>query len=1658
MYRRKILEIIAHKKILDRIDISQNRSKLSSRYGDISIDALIKKLNGDHEQLVHKIQNMDDTPNILIPGGESYTSEYVRKQCSTNVPFLLFPVRLEVKFHVDHGCNDPYQFWVRIFPDDIHVQTHEPDITEQEYDDLRLYRDMSADINNNIDGEFITLKKYFTSFTDDEIRIILNDENHLSSITEIQKTKIENYKNNVSKLNDDLDSAWKTLAESNGILRSKWLLNIDVDSNEFGPFNINSNGMQDTNKIYLKPSSWSNSHKIYTMPDKFVLHLYRKNNQNNPESIVGNTIPTPLILTPEPYPIEKPNDPVKSMFDKNSRWIDNFDESVNVGMGFKIPITYDDYMNGFDKIIVLGVKASANPEFSKKLLCKLIEGHQYSNGFSFMKQGTPTNNTSKNESGFSSDEDPITVGEYKHDYKPLLNANMQDYVNGMRFSKFLGLPWTLFKNTIGADDTEYHDSYAMNRALWNSTMGYWLDKILKPLNNDHRINGDYYAKAEDHFCKFVIARGPLAAFRVGTIPYSVLITTNFSPWNESQFDFHFTNKNDRTSELYVNKLLYSSINKLFPMWKKMSTDSNKVPRIGFSSDPQSEFIQILLMDAGCNSINIRNIVNKSYIANFSTLIQSRISFPQNILRFLFKSKSTGFFSTNMSKSINKIHQKLINEKLEKLTGIKGIRNLLSHMISSDQSYLMDKPLVFDEKNDFNVNMINYMKNYYHDVDINTIKSNNNGTSLFDDMIRNSIMLQVYDKRNVFVNSEFWISRYIEYLHNVGKIDPERLKRAFTEHIDLCTHRLDAYMTSMPIKRIEGIRNDVKNSTGIYLGAYGWLFDITQKTENKNGGYVHAPSIQHASAAAILRSSYLNRSDDNDESMSVNISSDRTRISRWLLEGVKNGQQLHVLLGYQFERGLRENSTTNHDLRSQIHIFRNLYPINLDSSSNSSINTVHGLNLLQDWRSQKNQNSFRYGASDVHGTNLINYMRRLSKPVRDSIESVLNSLDNSLDAVHDLELSESIFQILNKNYESAASSLDTISDGNSLSEPKIIKTPRSGTVLQHTFSALFNEKDITVDDLDPLTFSPRQYVAPHIDAWAQEILNDKKIVIKVKYDMPVLNLESVFNDSIDVHGEGNKQFILPIIESRDINFINMSNENGFKISVILKNNAHDANTINLKINGNDIQSIEINANSEKTFLIYYDEQWNITYNLADIKIIHFFELDMFLNAMNLGPIDLLYMANSGLNVDTDIVNWLSHYVEKTYEKKYGQKLHKKIIFEFDYKESPQSFSFQNFMMIYKRMQQLISNVRSLRPSDLQHSESETQNMYNADIFYKFHYVIEYIEKMLDDGEINMHEKLISFAKFGIINSVPTSAVESDDEQHDVTVNYNFARIEMKSRYSAAKIYYKAICDECLDGEPIENMPDIINEKTIDNIISGFKALFGKSFVIMPSFTLKNNSEIFDSKKHFNPPVSDIQLSIQKLARINTKIKQFESFALLQSIFNDFNSYDNGHMSVAQLPFENNDKWVFEHIADSQTMPAFEADFSYIFYSPTGAIESNESLLGIVFDTWNEVIPQSKETTAVSFNYNAPSSEPPHNILLVPSPVIDNNKGWNWDHLLGTIEDTINMAKIRAVDLHALKNMGYLFPALYLPSHLFKFKPHYSSKDVLGSKNFARDVTK
>jgi hypothetical protein len=148
-----------------------------------------------------------------------------------------------------------------------------------------------------------------------------------------------------------------------------------------------------------KRNSWSQPARVDVMPDCLVLLGYAGGNEVL-KKVSDHLIPSPLCVTPDPS--GSPGGQVKAengnlSVGEDIRWMVDFEEAIKSGMGFKITngdLQGAQLKDGFDRLLVLGIRLSADEQGGKELLQTLLSNHHRSSkGFSLLPQGTPTNNT-----------------------------------------------------------------------------------------------------------------------------------------------------------------------------------------------------------------------------------------------------------------------------------------------------------------------------------------------------------------------------------------------------------------------------------------------------------------------------------------------------------------------------------------------------------------------------------------------------------------------------------------------------------------------------------------------------------------------------------------------------------------------------------------------------------------------------------------------------------------------------------------------------------------------------------------------------------------------------------------------------------------------------------------------------------------------------------------------------------------------------------------------------------------------------------------------------------------------------------------------------------------------------------------------------------------
>ena len=105
-------------------------------------------------------------------------------------------------------------------------------------------------------------------------------------------------------------------------------------------------------------------------------------------------------------------------------------------------------------------------------------------------------------------------------------------------------------------------------------------------------------------------------------------------------------------------------------------------------------------------------------------------------------------------------------------------------------------------------------------------------------------------------------------------------------------------------------------------------------------------------------------------------------------------------------------------------------------------------------------------------------------------------------------------------------------------------------------------------------------------------------------------------------------------------------------------------------------------------------------------------------------------------------------------------------------------------------------------------------------------------------------------------------------------------------------------------------------------------------------------------------------------------------------------------------------------------------STVIYAAAGLTLENP-VFGLVIEEFSEHIPATKVNTGLSFNYNVPNNEPPQALLLAihPKATQESDFFWSEDDLRDILYDTMDLYKIRMIDLEAIQEYGYVLPMTY-----------------------------
>jgi len=799
----------------------------------------------------------------------------------------------------------------------------------------------------------------------------------------------------------------------------------------------------------------------------------------------------------------------------------------------------------------------------------------------------------------------------------------------------------------------------------------------------------------------------------------------------------------------------------------------------------------------------------------------------------------------------------------------------------------------------------------------------------------------------------------ESLEHLKTLSATKLQRLFAGTLDLCSHRLDAWITSFATKRLAEMRTE--KPTGVLIGGYGWVMNLkpgpaptvapqlpgesgTLLQPNNNPGFTHAPSLAQAATVAVLRSGHLTHSDDaNKDLLAIDLSSARVRLAERLLDGVRQGQPLGALLGYRFERRLQDATPP---LGQFIPFFRELAPLvarkdpqtndqatPLSVESIAANNVVDGLLLQRKWEPIKNL-ALPANAPTQRLAALFSGLK--DKPVFDQnqsnvIQAELNSLDDSVDALSDALLAETVHHTVLGNPLRTASTLDAIARGEAPPpELEVVKTPRTGIALTHRLVTLFSGSPDLPSEWGSPTVPFRADAEPVLNGWAATLL-------------------------------GNPSRVRCLIERIDP---------------------------------------------------------------ATAEVLETRELR--LNELRLSPLDFIYATDGGREAQTSEIERRILNTMRQGPNGFAQDADLRISPGRGADWTSNDLSYREFGELLRTARKLITATRGIDASELAPPEQNQQPAVNTnelqaradkaeEALHRTQVDLKVLLNKPGDADLDaLRGVILRSGGFGLAGAVPISS--SGNQPSDR------AALLVQSASIAKELGERA---NQLDSLIDEIGPSATDKDKRDHEVARLHAIFGEAFVVLPQFSAANASELenalADTEKIQDGDSLAVVTWFQRASRVR------EGVARLDASIRYAEALETGerlNLRIAQLPYQKEDHWVALRANDGKDLSM--SRFSLVVQSAVN-LDVKQPLTGLLIDEWVEVVPGTSETTGLVFQYDQPNAAPPQCILLAVPPDLD--QPWNLWSLQQVLLETLDLARLRAVDPDTLDEVGHYLPALY-----------------------------
>jgi len=1346
------------------------------------------------------------------------------------------------------------------------------------------------------------------------------------------------------------EAAWQKLVTNVGAFRAKWLIEVADDA------------------IKTRKNGEDPKLEIQHLPDFFQIYIYRK---DKVQEAKGKKITLPLPI----------------LEDKTKTWLNDFEEAVKVGMAIKVKIKKLKKEEVLDKIIVVGIIKS-NPV--DNLLEKIINEHQYSSDVAVLDYGTSTNNVSNKRVDYST----LNRVDYQGSFKRLQIAqDVSSHYWGQELETYLGLTDNFLNQIkyVGRSSEEVIKEKDLRKnmrsTLWMALANETIKQLTEPT-----FSFSQQAEVWEYFTELVEGQGIMPSIRIDNQPYAILPITSY--------------KEDSVEELFDIRLL-KLLNKLKVEW---GNKTKAVPKVGKNKkDPDLELLRILSMQP--QSVNTQMTL-------FDEGVIEQIPFNVEI-----DGKCTAFFNGNSI--VDNITEEYL-EKSRKLNNLilpfkkpdQKINDVLTRLLAYDSNepslpFLPSNCLLTHETKTILQEIKIKISNKLNE-DVNTkfdSLSNLNcteGNSIFSTLI-GRILKRINIKSTAdFLSADRDIIQTILDLILLDKDfheNPNKFNSAVREALDLQSHRLDAWFTSIAVNRLKKVRE--KEKKGLNLGIYGYVENLRKKgheitgSEHRAipGGFIHALSGHQAITGAVAKSAFLTHYEQGKSNpFALNLTSDRVQKSRFIQEGLRNGQELGALLGYQLESML-----VTENLEAKIQPLRQKYPMVVVAAAQSNaqnawvpeLNVVDGFTLLTDYR------------------------RGNTAGILNEIKGTAEKLNDYLDASLDTLLFEAGFQSIRGNYAKAGAVMDAFKGIKSPPVLEGLKTPVKGISVQHKLMLLLadNPNKPSVED------NPKGAVEPLLEYWLEGNIGafadiGAEVLFKRTNDdgdfIEICNIRKV-----------TKKFLKEIKIAKSIadQIFNRKNNIAFyeELNDLVEPNANEP-----------IIPTELEKLKKHTYIIKRKtgavKEDSIT--KTGIKCT--------LDQLGIGYLDFLSISTTGINNgESKLDTHLKHFIHRNYE------IPDNLFFEVtENKIGKADNTLIDAVETVQTIHTFLSHSTALKSENTlpSYQQIDEQNLSFSSILERLEQAIVKLTTLHTDLDHNRWKDIIPDADNVELNKLLNSLAAFNVRSAFTILNCNYENWQSNLIGELQKKIVLSQRQLDLAKKTIDK--NSTTHEIIKQLQNTAKAIFNEAFILIPPVLFSDDFKL-KFKKDQSKLIGDlgqerVQLWVQGVAQVNEATESFEDFQMEIQTWKDGTS-DWNYQLLQFLPNDTSFPWIALNKNEIAKIDGILIEkvhyprgaFGIVAYCPKGKDLQNIKG-GLLIDQFSELIPEKEVSTAVSFQYDAPNTEPPQTLLLA---VPDKTMGdvWKEEYLKDMVVEAVDLAKIRMVDVDAMHygEVGFLFPATYIP---------------------------